>query len=804
MTPPAGLFANDRDGTDAPGAQRACPLLLGMGWFPDQPGGLNRYFTGLCYALGDRVRGWRAVAIGPAAAPPDSVQVAGSVDEPSALRILRYARAAIRQTSGTDLIDAHFALYALLPTLVSRLRGKPLVVHFHGPWAEESVAAGEASRLAIWVKHALERAVYRRAARLVVLSGAFKQSLVERYGVSPWKVEVVPPGVELERFVLGDRAQARAALDIDERAWVAVAVRRLVPRVGLDILLDAWAKAGTGLEDALLVIAGDGPERSTLEERANALGLGGRVRFLGRISDSQLVALYQAADVSVVPSVALEGFGLVVLEALACGTPVVASDTGGLPEALAGLDPSLIIPAGDRAALAARLQAAYRSNRSLPSRQDCRRYAETFSWDRAADRTLEIYRQAVLPADRRRLRVVILDHCARLSGAELALLDLLPALQEEVEFHVVLGEDGPMASRLTRLGVSVEVLAMSETARGLPRDRVRPGRLPLRSVVSSAMHTLRLVQRLRRLRPDLVHANSLKACLYGGAAARLAGIPVVWHIHDRIAEDYLPVPAVRLVRTLARRLPTAVLANSSATLATLPGVSGTVAANPVAIDGTIVGERCRSGPLWIGMLGRLASWKGQHVFLEAFASAFPDGTEQAVIIGSSMFAQDDAYAAALRRLAARLGLAHRVTFSGFREDVAAELSRLDILVHASVVPEPFGRVVVEGMAAGLPVIATGQGGPAEIIENEVNGLLVPPNDTAALAHALRRLADRPELRRMLRAAARHRAQDFTPDAVAATVLSTYLSVAKAPPTSAPGRWRADKIRVRTVPGGLSE
>jgi glycosyltransferase involved in cell wall biosynthesis len=788
---------------NAPGAQRARPLLLGMGWFPDQPGGLNRYFRGLCHALGSQPGGWRAVVTGPAAAPPASVQVAGSVDEPSALRILRYARAAIRQASAADVIDAHFAFYALLPTLLSQRGGKPLVVHFHGPWAEESAVAGKGGKLAIRVKHAIERAVYRRAVRLVVLSGAFKRSLVERYGVSPWKVEVLPPGVELERFVPGDRSQARAALDIDERAWVAVGVRRLVPRMGLDILLDAWAEAGGRLEGALLVIAGDGPERDALKGRANALGLGHRVRFLGRISDAQLVALYQAADVCVVPSVALEGFGLVVLEALACGTPVIASDTGGLPEALAGLDPSLIIPAGDRAALAARLQAAYRSDRSLPSRQDCRRYAETFSWDRAAERTLDVYREAIHPASRRRLRVVVLDHCARLSGGELALLDLLPALREEVEFHVVLGEDGPMASRLARLGVSVEVLAMSETARGLPRDRVRPGRLPLHSAASSAGHTLRLAQRLWRLRPDLVHANSLKACLYGGAAARLAGVPVIWHIRDRIAEDYLPGPAVRLIRTLARRLPTAVLANSSATLATLPGVGGTIAPSPVAIAGATARQGGRSGPLRIGMLGRLSSWKGQHVFLEAFASAFPEGTEQAVIIGSSLFAHDDAYGADLRRLAARLGIADRVTFSGFREDVAAELSRLDMLVHASVIPEPFGRVVVEGMATGLAVIATGHGGPAEIIENEVNGLLVPPNDSAALAHALRRLAARPELRRTLGAAARHRARDFTPDAVAATVLSTYLRVAKDPRAPAPARRCAEQIRVGTRPGGSS-
>jgi glycosyltransferase involved in cell wall biosynthesis len=96
-----------------------------------------------------------------------------------------------------------------------------------------------------------------------------------------------------------------------------------------------------------------------------------------------------------------------------------------------------------------------------------------------------------------------------------------------------------------------------------------------------------------------------------------------------------------------------------------------------------------------------------------------------------------------------------------------------------VVPEPFGRVVVEGMAAGLAVIATDQGGPTEVIDNGVNGLLVPPGDVNALARALRRLADQPALRQQLGEAARHRAKDFTPDAVASTVLEVYSAVSMA-------------------------
>jgi glycosyltransferase involved in cell wall biosynthesis len=173
------------------------------------------------------------------------------------------------------------------------------------------------------------------------------------------------------------------------------------------------------------------------------------------------------------------------------------------------------------------------------------------------------------------------------------------------------------------------------------------------------------------------------------------------------------------------------------------------------------------------MVGRLAQWKGQHVFLEAFARAFPTGDEKAIIIGAALFDADQAYAATLRPLADRLGIADRVDFTGFREEIAAELREMDVLVHASTLPEPFGQVVTEGMAAGLVVVAAGDGGPAEIIEDGVNGLLTPPGDVEALAHALRRLAAQPVIRQQLGEAARSRARQFTAESIAATMLCIY-------------------------------
>jgi glycosyltransferase involved in cell wall biosynthesis len=139
----------------------------------------------------------------------------------------------------------------------------------------------------------------------------------------------------------------------------------------------------------------------------------------------------------------------------------------------------------------------------------------------------------------------------------------------------------------------------------------------------------------------------------------------------------------------------------------------------------------------VGIVGRIAPWKGQDVFLDAFARAYPDGDERAVVVGSPMFGEDD-YLAGLHAQADRLGLDGRVEFTGFVEDVNGVLADLDVLVHASVTAEPFGQVVIEGLAAGVPVIAADDGGPAEILHDGVDGLAVPARRRRRARRAARR------------------------------------------------------------------
>jgi len=383
------------------------------------------------------------------------------------------------------------------------------------------------------------------------------------------------------------------------------------------------------------------------------------------------------------------------------------------------------------------------------------------------------------PATAGKPRLVYLDHCAQASGGELALARMVPALRS-FDASVVLAEDGPLVKVLTDEGVRTRVVPMRESGRALSRRAVGFGLPALVGLYATLRYVVTLARLLRTERPDLVVTNSLKSALYGGFAGLAVHSPVVWHLRDRIAPDYLPRTAVTLVRLCARVLPCAVIANSETTLATLRIERGPKRARVLAAIGSpspLAGGQRRArgtgtGELLIGMVGRIQPWKGQAVFLSAFAAAFPEEGAKAVVIGGTLFGEDE-YLRQLEDQVVSLSLSARVSFTGHLADPVPEMERLDVLVHASVVPEPFGQVVIEGMALGLPVVATGAGGPAEVITDGVDGLLYPPGDARALAALLRKLADDVGLRGRLGAAAVSTAAKYAPDVIAAQVEAVY-------------------------------
>jgi glycosyltransferase involved in cell wall biosynthesis len=368
------------------------------------------------------------------------------------------------------------------------------------------------------------------------------------------------------------------------------------------------------------------------------------------------------------------------------------------------------------------------------------------------------------------LRVTFVCHSARVSGAELEVLRFVETA-EGVEATVILAERGPMEQRLSAAGASVEVLPLPERTRAMKRADVRAG-------PGVARHSSALSRRLRDIAPDIVSVVSLKAGVYGTLAARLARVPSVWHLHDQLDRSHLAAQAVRPLRLFVATVPSAIVAPSRAPLAALgrlrPGIRTAVIPVPVPMPPEPL--PIRPSVRRVGMVGRLAPWKGQHVFLRAFAEAFPSDETIAVVIGAAMF-DEDAYADELHALARQLGIAERVEFRGFRSDIEAELERLDLLVHASTLVEPFGNAAFEGLAAGLPVIAADSVGPGEYIRHGRDGLPHQPGNVEELAAAMRSLASDGDLRARLAAAGRATAAQFAPAAATASLVRFYRSVA---------------------------
>jgi glycosyltransferase involved in cell wall biosynthesis len=375
-------------------------LQIGMHWFPERAGGLDRMYYSLVGALpgaGVAVRG--VVAGSPRVAQDTSGAIHSFAAPAQALPLrLMAARRALRReihTQRPDVVSSHFALYTF-PGL-DAMRGIPQVSHFHGPWTDEGHVEGGGAALGQRVKRYLEQAVYMRSSRLIVLSNAFGKILTSRYGVAPEHIRVVPGCVNVEQFDIPiTPSEARLKLQLPLDRPIVLAVRRLARRMGLEDLIDAMKLIKKREPSVLLLIAGKGRLEGELRARIAEAELGDNVKLLGFVPDQNLAALYRAATISVVPTVALEGFGLITAESLASGTPVLVTPVGGLPEAVSGLSSDLVLPATGSAALAEGLIGALSGSLNVPDADACRAYARA-NFDNAviARRVAAVYREAI-------------------------------------------------------------------------------------------------------------------------------------------------------------------------------------------------------------------------------------------------------------------------------------------------------------------------------------------------------------------------------------------------------------------------
>jgi glycosyltransferase involved in cell wall biosynthesis len=374
-------------------------LQIGLRWSSKVSGGAERVFEDLAVSL----PGAGIKFVGAVAGPHDLDRTTSGLihsfapEDSQTTKRLRGARINITKliaSQSPDLLASHFAFYTV--PILDRLSGRPFVMHFHGPWAMESKEEG-ASGSATFVKRSIERLVYSRADRVIVLSDAFASLLSQNYGIDEDRIRIVPGAVDLERFApVYSRPAAREILGWPADRPILLSVRRLVNRMGLQHLVTALASVRERVPEVLLCVGGTGPMRSVLEQRVLDLGLAENIKFLGFLPEDMLPLAYRAADMSVVPTASLEGFGLVAAESLAAGTPAMVTPVGGLPEVVKTLSKDLIFRSGDPSDLAQGLTAALLGQSRLPNETECRDYAvQNFARDLMASRVAAVYRELV-------------------------------------------------------------------------------------------------------------------------------------------------------------------------------------------------------------------------------------------------------------------------------------------------------------------------------------------------------------------------------------------------------------------------
>ncbi len=390
----------------APGGnnERMRFIFMTLGYTPDLDGGGYRYATEVAELLAGRGHEVHAIYPNPGETLP-------ATEVQKGVRLHRLPRngtgflsrwraanaeaktciASILRTPSKSLLFSHHAYMS------PSVRGLKHCIFLHGPWALEhrlSVTAKPRNlrrqildRFSGLVMHRIERGSIIRASRVLVASEYSRGRIPVWHRGVRCETEVVGGGADLVRFTPpADRDRVRRDRGMLPHEFLFLAVRRLDPRMGLMNLLEAFHPIARQFPNARLAIAGRGPQREELQARVQKLGLEARVNLLGFVPEPDLPGLYQSADCVLMPSLDLEGFGLATAEALACGTPVLASSSGANPELIRPLGADLLFEAADPRSIANGMIGALSGRIPLPSRENCSNYARrAFRWDRPAD-----------------------------------------------------------------------------------------------------------------------------------------------------------------------------------------------------------------------------------------------------------------------------------------------------------------------------------------------------------------------------------------------------------------------------------
>jgi glycosyltransferase involved in cell wall biosynthesis len=345
------------------------------------------------------------------------------------------------------------------------------------------------------------------------------------------------------------------------------------------------------------------------------------------------------------------------------------------------------------------------------------------------------------------MRILFLDQTGMLGGAEFALLDVAKPYRETC--LVGLFSNGPFRELLEHHHISVKVL--SQQPINITKDS------SFLKGLGTLGQLIPLITRVTQLANqfDLILTNTQKALVIGAIASWLSRRPLVHYLHDILSTDHFSPANCKIAVTMANLFASLVIADSKATQAAFVGAGGRqeitkfiyYSFDPILYQvNELRREQLRNEfdlehSFVVGHFSRLSPWKGQNVLIEALQYC-PENVV-AVFVGDALFGEEE-YVEKLHEQVEELGLQKRVSFVGFQSNVSEWMVACDLIAHTSTAPEPFGRVIVEGMLCGRPVVAADAGGATEIVEHGHTGWLTPPGDALKLAAIINQCHNQPE------------------------------------------------------------
>jgi glycosyltransferase involved in cell wall biosynthesis len=334
------------------------------------------------------------------------------------------------------------------------------------------------------------------------------------------------------------------------------------------------------------------------------------------------------------------------------------------------------------------------------------------------------------------MKILFLDQSGKPGGAELCLIDIAKPYRDRA--LVGLFADGAFKTLLEQHHIPVEVFTDQPIQVRKQSNLLQA----FGSLGQLAPLVAKVVEKAREY--DLIYANTQKALVVGAIASFIARRPLVYHLHDILSPEHFSQTNLRVAVNLANHFASLVIANSQASQTAFIQAGGRAELTTVIYNGFDINlyqttasdiSKLRqqlgvANNFVVGHFSRLSPWKGQHILIDALAQCPPQVT--AILVGDALFGEQE-YVKELHQQINKLGLESRVKFLGFRADIPQLMAACDLVAHTSTAPEPFGRVIIEAMLCGKPVVAAKAGGAMELVEHGVNGFLTAPGESQELA-----------------------------------------------------------------------